>query len=107
MPELPDVCVYLEALERKVVGRELVAIRLSSPFVLRSYDPPLEATFGRTVKGVRRIGKRLVLEMGAPLPDPLFIVIHLMIAGRLHWKPVQQKGMGKSLATFEIGRAHV
>ncbi|HYC38238.1 MAG TPA: DNA-formamidopyrimidine glycosylase family protein [Usitatibacter sp.] len=98
MPELPDVCVYLEALERKVVGHELQAVRLTSPFVLRSYDPPLDATFGRRVSGVRRIGKRIVLEMG----DALFMVIHLMIAGRLHWKPPSQKGMGKSLAVFEF-----
>jgi formamidopyrimidine-DNA glycosylase len=98
MPELPDVCVYLEALERKVVGRRLERIGLTSPFVLRSFDPPLDATFGRTVNGVRRIGKRIVLELG----EELFIVIHLMIAGRLHWKPVTQKGMGKSLAVFEF-----
>ena len=98
MPELPDVCVYLEALERKVVGRVLERVRLSSPFVLRSYDPPLESTFGRAIQGVRRIGKRIVLDLG----DELFIVIHLMIAGRLHWKPAQQKGMAKALATFEF-----
>jgi formamidopyrimidine-DNA glycosylase len=98
MPELPDVCVYLEALERKVVGRTLTRVSLSSPFVLRSFDPPLDATSGRTVHAVRRIGKRIVLDLG----DELFIVIHLMIAGRLHWKPVSQKGMGKSLAVFEF-----
>ena len=99
MPELPDVCVYLEALERKVVGRVLERIRLASPFVLRSYDPPLEATFGRTVRGVRRIGKRIVFELG----DELFIVVHLMIAGRFHWRAPGQKGMGKIvLAAFEF-----
>lgn len=99
MPELPDVCVYLEALERKVVGRTLDRIRLASPFVLRSYDPPLEATFGRTVQGVRRIGKRIVFDLG----DELYIVVHLMIAGRFHWRAPSQKGMGKIvLATFEF-----
>jgi formamidopyrimidine-DNA glycosylase len=98
MPELPDVCVYLEALERSVVGRCLARVRLSSPFVLRSYDPPLDATFGRTVVGVRRIGKRLVLDLG----DGLFIVIHLMIAGRLHWRNPGQKGMGKMIAAFDF-----
>jgi formamidopyrimidine-DNA glycosylase len=99
MPELPDVCVYLEALERKVVGRALTRIRLASPFVLRSYDPPLEATFGRTVQGVRRIGKRIVFDLG----DELFIVVHLMIAGRFHWRAPGQKGMGKVvLAAFEF-----
>jgi formamidopyrimidine-DNA glycosylase len=99
MPELPDVCVYLEALERKVAGRVLERIRLASPFVLRSYDPPLEATFGRTVHGVRRIGKRIVFDLG----DELFIVVHLMIAGRFHWRAPGQKGMGKVvLAAFEF-----
>jgi formamidopyrimidine-DNA glycosylase len=99
MPELPDVCVYLEALERQVVGRTLERIRLASPFVLRSYDPPLEVTFGRTVQGVRRIGKRIVFELG----DGIFIVVHLMIAGRFHWRAPGQKGMGKIvLATFEF-----
>jgi formamidopyrimidine-DNA glycosylase len=99
MPELPDVCVYLEALERQVVGRTLERIRLASPFVLRSYDPPLEATFGRTVQGVRRIGKRIVFDLG----DELFIVVHLMIAGRFHWRAPGHKGMGKIvLATCEF-----
>ena len=98
MPELPDVAVYLEALERKVVGRRLEKIGLTSPFVLRSYDPPLDATFGREIRGVRRIGKRIVLDLG----DALFVVIHLMIAGRLHWRPPAQKGMGRSLAAFEF-----
>jgi formamidopyrimidine-DNA glycosylase len=99
MPELPDVCVYLEALERTVVGRTLERIRLASPFVLRSYDPPLDATFGRTVQGVQRIGKRIVFDLG----DELFIVVHLMIAGRFHWRAPGQKGMGKIvLAAFEF-----
>jgi formamidopyrimidine-DNA glycosylase len=99
MPELPDVCVYLEALERQVVGRILERIRLASPFVLRSYDPPLEATFGRTVQGLRRIGKRIVFDLG----DELFIVVHLMIAGRFHWRAPGQKGLGKIvLAAFEF-----
>jgi len=101
MPELPDVAVYVEALERKVVGHRLEAVKLSSPFVLRSYDPPLDAVRGRTVAGVRRIGKRIVLDMG----DALFVVIHLMIAGRLRWRAKGQKaGIGAKiiLATFEL-----
>ena len=99
MPELPDVALYLEALGRTVVGQPLQRVRLASPFVLRSYDPPLDATFGRTVSGTRRIGKRIVLELG----DGLFIVIHLMIAGRLHWKPPGQKSTGKGmLAAFDF-----
>jgi formamidopyrimidine-DNA glycosylase len=101
MPELPDVTVYVEALGRKVVGHRLERVKLSSPFVLRSYDPPLDATFGREVRGVRRIGKRIVLDLG----DALFIVIHLMIAGRLRWRAKGQKaGIGARivLATFEL-----
>jgi formamidopyrimidine-DNA glycosylase len=99
MPELPDVVVYLEALDRTIVGQPLQRVRLASPFVLRSYDPPLDATFGKTVQGTRRIGKRLVLDLGGQL----FIVIHLMIAGRLHWRKPGQKGMGKGmLAAFDF-----
>ena len=98
MPELPDVSVYREALDRHVVGRKLEKLRIASPFVLRSYDPPVSALEGRTVAATRRIGKRLVLEFG----DGLFLVIHLMIAGRLHWKRAGQKGMGKMLAAFDF-----
>ena len=99
MPELPDVQVYLEALERKLAGRVLEKIVVASPFVLRSYDPPLAATFGRTIRGTRRIGKRIVLELG----DALFIVIHLMIAGRLHWRAAGEKRKPPGvLATFEF-----
>ncbi|HSS28012.1 MAG TPA: DNA-formamidopyrimidine glycosylase family protein [Usitatibacter sp.] len=99
MPELPDVTVYIEALERRLVGQPLERVKLSSPFVLRSFDPPLDATFGRTVRGLRRIGKRIVLDLG----DELFIVIHLMIAGRLHWRgPGEKKKPQGVIATFEF-----
>jgi formamidopyrimidine-DNA glycosylase len=98
MPELPDVCVYLEALERHVVGRPPQRLRIVSPFVLRSYDPPVSVLEGRTVRGVRRIGKRIVLDFG----DDLFLVVHLMIAGRFHWRRAGQKGMGKMLAAFDF-----
>ncbi len=98
MPELPDVCVYLEALERHVVGRELRRLRISSLFVLRSYDPPVTVLEGGTIRGVRRIGKRIVLDFG----EGLFLVAHLMIAGRFHWRRPGQKGMGKMLAAFEF-----
>ncbi|HXF77686.1 MAG TPA: DNA-formamidopyrimidine glycosylase family protein [Usitatibacter sp.] len=99
MPELPDVTVYIEALERRVVGQALERVTLSSPFVLRSFDPPLAATFGRTVRGLRRIGKRIVLDLG----DELFIVIHLMIAGRLHWRAAGEKKKPPGvIATFEF-----
>ncbi|MEM7587890.1 MAG: DNA-formamidopyrimidine glycosylase family protein [Acidobacteriota bacterium] len=83
MPELPDVIVYLEALERFAVGKTLERVRLVSPFLLRSYDPPLTEVHGRKLLRVRRLGKRIVFE----LEDDLFLVLHLMIAGRLRWKP--------------------
>ena len=101
MPELPDVVVYLEALARHVVGQRLDRLNLPSPFVLRSVDPPIDAIVGQTVGGVRRIGKRIVLAF----PDDLFLVIHLMIAGRLRWRaPTQKAGIGPKLilATFEF-----
>ena len=101
MPELPDVVVYLEALTREVVGRRLERARLLSPFVLRSVDPPLTALHGEPVRGVRRIGKRIVLEFA----DDVFLVIHLMIAGRLRWRaPGQKPGMGPKmlLAAFDF-----
>jgi len=102
LPELPDVVVYLEALTREIVGRRLERIKLSSPFVLRSVDPPITSLHGQTVRGVRRIGKRIVLEFA----DDVFLVIHLMIAGRLRWRaPGQKPGMGPKmlLASFEFG----
>jgi formamidopyrimidine-DNA glycosylase len=98
MPELPDVMVYLEALERHVVGRPLEHIRIASPFVLRSYDPPIDAAAGKTVKAVRRIGKRIVIELG----DDLFLVLHLMIAGRLRWRPASQKSVAGTVASFHF-----
>ena len=82
MPELPDIVVYLDALRSRIVGQSLDAVRVGSPFVVRSVDPPLTAAAGRTVTGVRRLGKRIVLELE---PD-FFLVVHLMIAGRLRWK---------------------
>lgn len=83
MPELPDVVAYLTALEPRVVGRRLERLRLASPFLLRSVDPPVADVEGRRVVGLRRLGKRIVLE----LEDARFVMIHLMIAGRLHWRP--------------------
>lgn len=82
MPELPDITIYIETIDRRVRGRRLDAIRIRSPFVLRSFEPPIEAAHGRTVAELRRIGKRIVFA----LEGGLFLVIHLMIAGRLHWK---------------------
>ena len=82
MPELPDVVVYLEALARRVVGHPLVGVEVRGISVLRSFDPPIHLANGRTVQGTRRLGKRLVLE----LDEDLFLVVHLMVAGRLYWK---------------------
>lgn len=115
MPELPDVVVYLEALTRHVVGQRLERVNLFSPFVLRSVDPPVSAVTGHIVRAVRRIGKRIVLSFdpstdtggfrALPLDADLFVVIHLMIAGRLRWRaPKQKAGIGPKLilASFEF-----
>jgi formamidopyrimidine-DNA glycosylase len=104
MPELPDVVVYLEALDRHVAGKRLERVTLFSPFVLRSVDPPIDAITGQTVQATRRIGKRIVLAFA----DDVFLVLHLMIAGRLRWRaPDQKLGIGKKLIlatfTFEHG----
>src|SRR5437899_1422169 len=99
MPELPDVVVYIEALRPRVVGQVLERVRLFNPFVLRSFEPPIEGAHGKRVVGLRRLGKRIVIE----LEDELFLVIHLMIAGRLHWKATGAKPPGKiGLAAFDF-----
>lgn len=81
MPELPDIVVYIEALEKRVLGEALRGVRIASPSVLRTFDPPYDAAVGSTIVGLRRIGKRIVFEF----PDDLFMVVHLMVAGRLRW----------------------
>jgi len=102
VPELPDVTVYLEALEARVAGERLEKIRLASPFLLRTADPPISAAEGRQVKRLRRIGKRLAFG----LEGDLWLVLHLMIAGRLHWKkPGASPGGGRrGLAAFDFPR---
>ncbi len=101
MPELPDVVVYLDTLAPRIVGTTLERARLASPFLVRSVDPPLTHAFGSKVLGLRRLGKRLVLE----LSTDLFLVIHLMIAGRLRWKEKGAKVPGKlGLAAFDFTR---
>src|ERR1041384_8233703 len=82
MPELPDIALYLEALAPRIVGQRLEGVRVASPFLVRSVDPPIGAAAGRRVTGVERAGKRIVIALE---PD-FYLVIHLMIAGRLHWK---------------------
>ena len=99
MPELPDIIVYVEALERCLEGRILESVRLASPFLLRSVDPPLTAAQGRAVSGIHRLGKRLILA----LEGDLFLVLHLMIAGRLQWKERRAKIPGRlGLAAFDF-----
>lgn len=98
MPELPDITVYIEALSRRVAGRPLEHIRLKSPFLLRSVDPPITEAEGRTVREIRRLGKRIVFDLG----DHLFLVIHLMIAGRLKWAAPGAKAGPLGLARFEF-----
>ena len=87
MPELPDITVYVECLERRIVARRLTGTRIVSPFLLRTFDPPIFATHGKRVLRVERLGKRIVIE----LEDALFLVFHLMVAGRLRWR---QSGAG-------------
>ncbi len=91
MPELPDVTVYVEALRARLLGRRLVKFRVVSPFVLRTVQPAPDEIVGKNVRGIRRIGKRIVFE----LDDELFIVIHLMIAGRFKWLAPGAKVPGK------------
>ncbi len=99
MPEYPDIAVYIEALESRVIGQPLERVRIAKPFLLRSFDPPISAAEGKMVTGIRRMGKRIVLE----LEDDLFLVIHLMIAGRLRWLESVAKVPGKiGLAAFDF-----
>ena len=92
MPELPDITVYLEAIEQRILGEQLQAVRVNSPFLVRSFDPPIEAAHAKHVRNLRRIGKRIAIG----LDDDLWIVLHLMIAGRLHWKPPGARLSGKN-----------
>jgi len=99
MPELPDVVVYLEALESRVVGRTLERVRLLSPFILRTAVPPISAAEGRRVLALRRIGKRIAFE----LEGELFLVLHLMVAGRLRWLSPGTRPPGRiTLAVLEF-----
>jgi formamidopyrimidine-DNA glycosylase len=91
MPELPDVLLYLHALQPRIGGQRVIRVRLASPFLLRSIDPPLSAIEGRKVVALRRLGKRIVFEA----EDELFLVFHLMIAGRFRWKPPGARIPGK------------
>ncbi len=102
MPELPDIVVYLEAIERAVGGQRLEGLRIASPFLVRSVDPPVSALEGRRLEGVRRIGKRIVFEF----EGEHFAVLHLMIAGRLRRRPRGAKPPGRNgLAAFDFADA--
>ena len=99
MPELPDVALYIEHLERRLLGQPLLGIRVRSPFFVRSYDPPLSAVGQKQVQCLRRLGKRIVFG----LEDDLFLVLHLMIAGRLHWRAPGAPVPGRlGLAAFDF-----
>ncbi len=99
MPELPDIAAYISALETRIVGQPLVHVRLASPFLLRTAEPPIGSVEGRVVRELRRIGKRIAIG----LDDDLWLVLHLMIAGRLHWRPPQAKLAGRNaLAAFDF-----
>ncbi|HXO84893.1 MAG TPA: DNA-formamidopyrimidine glycosylase family protein [Gemmatimonadales bacterium] len=99
MPELPDITIYLDALAPRIVGQPLERAQIVSPSLLRTVEPPLNAAAGRKVVGLRRIGKRIVWEM----EGDLFLVFHLMIAGRFKWRPKETKSPGKvGLASFDF-----
>lgn len=98
MPEYPDVVVYLEALERYVVGHPIKKIRVKGISVLKSFDPPINVLEGMAATGTRRLGKRLILTFD----EDLFLVIHLMVAGRFHWRKADAKGNKTLLASFEF-----
>jgi formamidopyrimidine-DNA glycosylase len=114
MPELPDIAAYITALEPRILGQQLERVRLASVFLLRTVDPPLESVEGSTVVALRRVGKRIAIGVEGGLPsqrqrpvvgDPrlVWLVLHLMIAGRLHWKPPQAKLAGRNaLAAFDF-----
>jgi formamidopyrimidine-DNA glycosylase len=99
MPELPDIVTYIKALESRIVGERLIRVRVASTFLLRSAQPPIREVEGRVVRELRRIGKRIAI--GAE--NDLWLVLHLMIAGRLHWRPPQASLAGRNnLAAFDF-----
>lgn len=99
MPELPDIVTYLKALEARILGERLNRVRIASTFLLRTAEPPIREVEGRVVRGLRRIGKRIAIGV----EDDLWLVLHLMIAGRLHWRPPQASIAGRNtLAAFDF-----
>ena len=103
MPELPDISAYITALETRILNQPLEQVRLGSVFLLRTVDPPLTAVNGRTVRELRRVGKRIAIGLESAPGENLWLVLHLMIAGRLHWKPPHAKLAGRNaLAAFDF-----
>ena len=99
MPELPDIVTYIAALESRIIGQRLIRVRVASTFLLRSAKPPIHEVDGRVVRELRRIGKRIVIGV----ENDLWLVLHLMIAGRLHWRPPQASLAGRNnLAAFDF-----
>src|ERR1700746_193917 len=101
MPELPDITVYIEALERRLAGARLESTRISHPFLLRTFDPPIASLYGRRVVGFRHLGKRIAIGF----EGDHWLVLHLMIAGRLRWLDsitAPRKGQGRALAEFRF-----
>jgi len=99
MPELPDIAAYITALEARILGQTLERVRLGSPFLLRTVQPPLSDVEGRTVRDLRRVGKRIAIGV----EGELWLVLHLMIAGRLHWRAASAKVGGRNnLAAFDF-----
>jgi len=104
MPELPDITIYIEALERKTLGKRLTKVRLNHPFLLKTVEPPISAVEGKEVRQLRRVGKRIAFGFD----DELWLVIHLMLAGRLQWQPPQFKLSSKYyLAAFDFDHGSV
>jgi formamidopyrimidine-DNA glycosylase len=99
MPELPDIAAYITALETRIVDQPLVKVRLASPFLLRTVQPPISSAEGQVVRELRRIGKRIAIGM----ENDVWLVLHLMIAGRLHWRPAGAKLSGRqNLSAFDF-----
>jgi len=103
MPELPDIAAYIAALEPRIVGQTLERVRINGPFLLRTVEPAVSDAEGHKVRELRRVGKRIAIGLDRPPKEELWLVLHMMIAGRLHWRPVGTKiGGRQNLAAFDF-----